>query len=103
MRSEDAQSLLSFAEIFKLRHTPNFLSNQFMKDRHLEFLPNSPLTITNAVDDMLKPFNDKNVYTPEDIALLDRYKALLTEFNSPIAEKMSLPAISFLREYKNLL
>ena len=103
MRNIETGNYLSFAQTLELKNTPNFLSNQFMKDRHLEFIPNSPLTITNAVGDMLKPFNDKNVSTREDIALLDRYKTLLKEFNIPTVEKMSLPAISFLREYKNLL
>ena len=102
MRNIETGNLLSFAEMLSLRHTPNFLSNQFMKDRHLEFIPNSPLTITNAVEEMLNPFNDKNISMREDIALLDRYKALLNDFNIRIEEKMTMPTISFLREYENL-
>ena len=102
MRSKATGNSLSFAEIFKLRHTPNFLSNQFMKDHHLEFIPNSPLSIANAVDDMFDLFNDKAVASREDIELMDRYKALLTEFNIPVVERMTLPAISFLREHQNL-
>ena len=103
MRSKETGNLLSFAEMLKLRHTPNFLSNQFMRDHHLEFIPNSPLSIANAVDDLYNLSNDKTVASREDIKLMDRYKALLTEFNIPVVEKMTLPAISFLREYKNLL
>ena len=103
MRSKDTGNLLSFAEMLNLRHTPNFLSSQFMKDRHLEFIPNSPPSIANAVDDLINLSNDKTVASREDIELMDRYKALLTETNIPIVEKMTLPAISFLREHQNLL
>lgn len=98
---KESGTLLSFSEMFELR-TTNFLSNQFMKDHHLELLPNSSLTIANAVEEMLNPFNDKNVPTQKDIELMDRYKALLTDFNIRIEEKMTLPTISFLREYENL-
>ena len=103
LRSKDTGNLLSFAEMLNLRHTPNFLSSQFMKDRHLEFIPNSPPSIANAVDDLINLSNDKTVASREDIELMDRYKALLTETNIPIVEKMTLPAISFLREHQNLL
>ena len=103
IRNKESGVLLSFTEMLKLRTTPNFLTNQFMKDYNLELMPNSSLTIANAVEEMLNPFNDKNVPTRKDTQLMGRYKALLTEFNIPVAEKMSLPAISFLREYKNLL
>ena len=102
MRSKEEGYLLSFAEMLELRHTPNFLSNQFMKDRHLEFIPNSPPSIANAVDDLFNLSNDKTVASREDIELMDRYKALLTKFNIPVVEKMTLPAISFLREHQNL-
>lgn len=102
MRSKEKGYLLSFADMIKLRHAPNFLSDQFMKDRHLEFIPNSPPSIANAVDDLLNLTNVKNVASREDIELMDRYKALLTEFNIPVVEKMTLPAISFLREHQNL-
>lgn len=94
---------LSFAEFFELRTQPNFLSKQFMQDHHLELSPNSPLTIANAVDDMFNLSNDKTVYTPENLELMNRYEALLSKFNMPIVENMTLPAISFLREYKHLL
>ena len=103
IRSKETRNLLSFAEMLKLRNTPNFLSNQFMKDYNLELMPNSSLTIAKAVDDMFNLSNDKNVSSREDIKLMDRYKVLLAEFNIPIVEKMTLPAISFLREYENLL
>ena len=103
MRSRETGNLLTFAEMLNLRHTPNFLSNQFMKDRRLEFITNSPLSIANAVDDMFNLSNNKNVYSQEDIKLMDQYEALLKKFNIPTVKKGSLPAISFLREYKNLL
>ena len=103
LRNKESGNLLSFAQMLDLRHTPNFLSNQFMKDYNLELMPNSSLTIANAVDDMFNLSNDKNVSSREDIELMDRYKALLTETNIPIVEKMTLPAISFLREHQNLL
>ena len=103
IRNKESGVLLSFTEMAKLRTTPNFLTDQFMKDHHLELLPNSSLTIANAVEEMLNPFNDKNVPTRKDTELMDRYKAILTEFNISDREKMTLPAISFLREYENLL
>ena len=103
IRNKELGNLLSFAEMLNLRRTPNFLSSQFMKDRHLEFIPNSPPSIANAVDDLINLSNDKTVASREDIELMDRYKALLTETNIPIVEKMTLPAISFLREHQNLL
>ena len=99
--NKESGTLLSFAEMFELR-TTHFLSNQFMKDHHLELLPNSSLTIANAVEEMLNPFNDKNVPTQKDSELMDRYKALLNDFNIRIEEKMTMPTISFLREYENL-
>ena len=103
LRNKESGNLLSFAQMLDLRHTPNFLSNQFMKDYNLELMPHSSLTIANAVDDMFNLSNDKNVSSREDIELMDRYKVLLTETNIPIVEKMTLPAISFLREHQNLL
>ena len=103
IRYKETGSLLTLAEILEMTRNNDFLSNQFMKDRNLEFIPNSPLSIANAVDDLYNLSNDKTVATREDIELLDRYKALLIEFNIPLVEKMTLPAISFLREFKNLL
>ena len=103
IRKKESRVLLSFTEMLELRRTSGFPTDQFMKDHHLELLPNSSLTIANAVEEMLNPFNDKNVHPQRDMELMDRYKALLTEFNIPIVEKMTLPAISFLREYENLL
>ena len=103
LRNKESGNLLSFAQTLELRREPNFLSNQFMEDRNLELLPNSSLTIFNAIDDMFNYLDDKKIHLQEDNELISRYKALLTEFNIPIAEKMTLPAVSFLREYKHLL
>lgn len=103
LRNKESGNLLSFAQMLDLRHTPNFLSGQFMRNHHLELLPNSSLTIANAIEDLFNLSNNKNVSSREDTKLMDRYKVLLTEFNIPIAEKMTFPAISFLREYENLL
>ena len=103
LRNKESGNLLSFAQMLDISRDPNFLSDQFMKNHHLEQLPNSSLTIANAVDEMLKPFNDKNVSSLEDTALMERYKTLIKEFNFPAVEKISLPAISFLREYRSLL
>lgn len=103
LKNKETGNLLSFAQTLELRREPNFLSNQFMEDRNLELLPNSSLTIFNAIDDMFNYLDDKKIHLQEDNELIARYKALLTEFNIPIAEKMTLPAVSFLREYKHLL
>jgi putative glycosyltransferase (TIGR04372 family) len=102
-RSTETGHLLSFAEMLKIRHDPNFLQKQFMNDSQLELLPNSSLTIANAVDEMLNLGIEKFETTPEDLELMDRYKMILTSFNIPIVEKMTLPTFSFLREYSNLL
>ena len=103
MRNIKTGNYLSFSQTFELKNIPNFLSAQFMKDHHLELMPNSSQTVTNAVDDMLKSFNGKNMSTREDTALMDHYNSLLKEFNIPTVEKMSLPSISFLREFQHLL
>ena len=102
-RSTETGNLLSFAETLKLRTTPDFLTKKFMSDHHLELLPNSSLTIANAVEDMFNFSNNKTVFTPENLELMNRYKDLLNKFNIPIAKNTTLPAISFLREYKHLL
>ena len=102
IRNEESGTLLSFAEMFELR-TRDFSSYQILKGKHLERMPNSSLTIANAVDDLFNLSNEKSVASREDAELMGRYKGLLTEFNIPVVEKMTLPAISFLREHQNLL
>ncbi len=103
IRNTESGNLLSFAEMFQLRTTRNFLLNQFMSDHHLELIPNSSLTIANAVDDVFHLSDGKRISTEEDLELMDRYKTLLAEFNIPIAKKMTPLAISFLREHQHLL
>jgi len=74
-----------------------------MRDRHLELIPNSALTIANAVAELLNLYEEKYKSTQEDLELMERYKGILTSFNIPIVDKMTLPTYSFLREYSNLL
>ena len=103
MRNIKKDKVLSFPQMLELRGATNFLTTQFMSDHFLELLPNSSLTIANAVDDMFDLLNDKNGSSQEGIKLIDRYKELLNNFDIPIVEKMTFPAISFLRECENLL
>ena len=102
-RSTETGNLLSFAEMLKIRHDPNFLQNQFMKERKLELVPNSSSTIADAVGELLDLSNGKRTTSPEDVELVKRYNSILASFNIPIVEKMTLPAISFLRVYSHLL
>ena len=102
-RSTETGKLLSFAEMLKIRHDPNFLENQFMKEHKLELVPNSSSTIADAVGELLDLSNGKRTITPEDLELVNRYNSILASFNIPIVEKMTMPAISFLREYSHLL
>ncbi len=103
IRNYKRDHIHSFSEMFELRTTTNFPSKQFMKDHHLEFLPNSPLTISNAVAEMLDLVTDNNICKPEDLELMNRYSSILASFNIPVVEKMTLPTLSFLREYSHLL
>lgn len=103
MRSTATGKLLSFAEMLTLRHAPNFLSIKFMEHQHLEILPNSSFTLANGVDDMLNFASEKYDPSLDDLELMNRYNALLAQFNIPIVDKMTVPAISFLREYRTLL
>ena len=103
IQNHKSGELLSISEMLDHWRNPNFLSKQFMNDSQLELLPNSSLTIANAVDEMLNLGIEKFETTPEDLELMDRYKMILTSFNIPIVEKMTLPTFSFLREYSNLL
>ena len=98
IRRTDSGELLSFAETIQLKVAPNFLENQFMKDNHLELIPNSATTIANAVTDLLDLDNHQFKSTPEDLDLIKRYEAMLTSLNIPIVPKTNVPAISFLRE-----
>lgn len=101
--NKESGKLLSFAEILEFRSFPNFLSNQFMEDHHLEFLPNTSTTIANAVTEMIDMSVGRNPVTPEDLDLIQRYKMILTSFNIPIVDKITVPTFSFLREYSHLL
>ena len=103
IRDKVSGKFLSFAEILKMRSSPNFLSNQFMEDHHLEFLPNTSTTIANAVTEMIDLVNGQNPATPEDLDLMRRYQTILTSFNIPILDKITVPTFSFLKEYSNLL
>lgn len=103
LRSKKSGNLLSFANMLELRKKPGFLSYQFMNNHSLELLPNSSLTIVNAINDVFNLLDQKQISSQEDNELMDRYRALLGEFGIPVAEKMTLPAISFLKEYKHLL
>lgn len=102
-RSNESGKLLTFAEILEIRSSPNFLSNQFMKDHKLELLPNSSLTIVNAVNELIELSTEQKKLTQEDHQLLKRYEAILNSFKIPIVEKMTMPTVSFLREYSQLL
>ena len=95
--------LLTVSEMLDYWRNSNFLSKHFMNDNQLELLPNSSLSIANAVDELLNLDKEKLGNSPEDLELLERYKMILTSFNIPIVEKMTLPTFSFLREYSNLL
>jgi hypothetical protein len=103
IRNKESGKLLTFAEILKIRSSPNFLSHQFMEDRQLEFLPNTSTTITNAVTEMINLVNGQNQMMPEDLDLIRRYKMILTSFNIPIVDRITVPTVSFLREYASLL
>ena len=102
-RSTETSRLLTFAEMLEIRNAPNFLENQFMSDSHLELVPNSATTIANAVEEILNASNGRKIATLEDTELMESYKAILTSYNIAIVEKMTLPTISFLKEYSYLL
>ena len=102
-QSTETGRLLSFAEMLEIRNAPNFLENQFMRDRHLELTPNSSFTIASAVEEMLNVSNERFLPTLEELKLMERHKAILTSYNIAITEKMTLPATSFLNEYSHLL
>jgi hypothetical protein len=74
-----------------------------MEDRQLEILPNTSTTITNAVTEMIDLVNGQNQVTPDDLNLIRQYQTILTSFNIPTADGITLPAFSFLREYSSLL
>ncbi len=103
IRDKVSGKFLTFADVLSIRSSTNFLSNQFMQDRHLEFLPNTSTTIANAVTEMTDLVNGQNPATPEDLDLMRRYKLILTSFNIPILDKITVPTFSFLREYSSLL
>ena len=103
LRNTVTSRLLTFAEMLEIRNELNFLENQFMSDRHLELIPNSATTIANAVEEILNVSNERKIATSEDIELMESYKAILTSYNIAIVEKMTLPTISFLKEYSYLL
>jgi len=103
LRNTVTSRLLTFAEMLEIRNELNFLENQFMSDRHLELIPNSATTIANAVEEILNVSNERKIATSEEIELMERYKAILTSYNIAIVEKMTLPTISFLKEYSYLL
>jgi putative glycosyltransferase (TIGR04372 family) len=103
IRNKKSGRLLTFPEILNIRTSPNFLSDQFMEERHLELVPNSSETIASAVDDLLDLSNGRRMPTSEDLELLKSYNSILTSFKIPIKEKMTTPAASFLRAYRHLL
>ena len=102
-RSIDTGKILSLVEMHELRKKPDYLENQFMRVNRVELMPNSSLTIANAVEEILNVSNESRVPTSEDLKLMDRYNAILASYNIAIVEKMTTPAISFLREYRHLL
>jgi len=102
-RSTETGRLLSFAEMLEIRNDANFLESQFMRDKHLELMPNSSFTIASAVKEILNVSNDRFLPTLEELNLMERHKAILASYNFVIAEKMTLPATSFLNEYSHLL
>ncbi|MEI6096014.1 MAG: TIGR04372 family glycosyltransferase [Gammaproteobacteria bacterium] len=103
IQNHKSGELLSISEMLDHWRNPNFLSHQYMNDKQLELLPNSSLTIANAVDELLNLGIEKFETTQEDLELMERYKMILKSFNIPIVERMTLPTYSFLREYSNLL
>lgn len=103
IQNHKSGTLLSISEMLDQRKKPDFLSKQFMNDNHLELVPNSSLTIASAVVELLNLGEENHKTTYRDIELMERYKRILTSFNIPIVEKMTLPTHSFLREYSNLL
>ena len=106
MLLKDAKSdeLWSFSKTISHRSDSDYLEQSFLTRHDIEFVPNSPQTILNAVQEMLNPNNPSLLtYNEDDEKLIHRYKEILTEFQLPFVEKMSLPSISFLREFQHLL
>lgn len=106
MLLKDAKSdeLWSFSKTISHRSDSDYLEQSFLSRHDIEFVPNSPQTILNAVQEMLNPNNPSLLtYNEDDEKLIHRYKEILTEFQLPFVEKMSLPSISFLREFQHLL
>jgi hypothetical protein len=74
-----------------------------MRVNRLELVPNSASTILNSVNDVLDLSNEEIKKTSENLGLIKRYESILISFNVPIVEKMTMPALSFLKEYSYLL
>ena len=104
LKSTKSDELWSFSKTISYRSDSDYLEQSFLTRHDLEFVPNSPQTILNAVQEMLNP-DDLSLltYHEDDLKLVHRYKEILTEFQVPFVEKMSIPSISFLREFQHLL
>jgi putative glycosyltransferase (TIGR04372 family) len=102
-RNVDTGKLLSLVDMFDLRKNSDYIESHFMRVNRLELVPNSASTILNSVNDVLDLSNEEIKKTSENLGLIKRYESILISFNVPIVEKMTMPALSFLKEYSYLL
>ena len=95
-------SFLTISEML-YRHSTNSLFSEIgMLHENLQFVPNSPHTLKNAVHDLLDVIAGTS-FSTSDIDLYARYFDLLSRFNTPSVDGCAKPAISFLREFEYLL
>lgn len=95
-------SFLTISEMLHHRSMTYMNSVIGMLHENIQFVPNSPYTLRNAVNDLLDVIAGVSLST-SDIDLYARYFDVLSRFNIPSVDGCTKPAISFLREYEFLL
>ena len=104
LKNSKSDELWSFSKTISHRSDSDYLEKSFLSRHDVEFVPNSPRTILNAVKEMLKLDDPSSSnYQMDDKELIHRYKEILNKFQVPVVEEMTLPSISFLREFQHLL
>lgn len=95
-------SFLTISEMLHHRSMTYMNSAIGMLHENIQFVPNSPYTLRNAVNDLLDVIAGVSLST-SDIDLCARYFDVLSRFNITSVDFCTKPAISFLREYEFLL
>ena len=98
----ETNSFLTISELLRSRHMTYMNSEIGMLHENLQFVPNSPQTLRNAVHDLLDVIAGAS-FSTSDIDLYARYFDLLSRFNMPSVDGCTKPAVSFLREFEFLL